>query len=265
MNSPNSLWARRQLLKYLVISKLKLGKKDLLLGYVWWVLEPLLLMGVYVMLISVILQRGEPDYALFILCGLVPFRGLSVTVGQSVMSVSGKFSIISQINFPRIFLPLSDVITNHIKLFVGLLVIIAVATLYGIWPSIYTTTILIPLILQLIMASGIAFILAITGVFIRDIRNLSQFIIRIWLYGSPVLYSMDRIPDDWQYLLWFNPMTPIILMYRDIFMYGGLPQERYMLIATAEAALLFGIGYLFFTRYESRILKSGSSAESVGR
>lgn len=248
-------WDRRNLLKYLIISKLKLGKKDLLLGYIWWILDPFLLMGVYWLFISVILQRGEPNYPLFIICGLIPFRAMSITVSQSVTSVSSKFSLINQISFPRLFLPLADVLSNHIKLFIGFAVVVFWAMLYDVYPGLITLLVLIPFIIQLIMAMGIALFISIFGVFFPDLRNVVQFIIRIWLYGSPVLYSIDRVPEKFKSIFLLNPMAAIVTMYRDIFMFHSIPKLSHIAIAGSEAVVLLFLGYFIFTRLESRILK----------
>ncbi len=256
LNSVSVHWERRDLLIQLVVSKLKLGKKDMALGYLWWVLDSLLLMGIYWVLVSVILQRGGPDYPLFILCGIVPFRALSVTASQSVTSVSSKFSLISQINFPRIYLPLSDVLANHVKLFVSFIVVLCAALFFSIVPGPHTLLLVVPFLIQVVMAAGIAMIFAITGVFLQDLKNIMQFVLRVWLYGSPVLYSIELVPESWRYLFWLNPMTPIIIMYRDVFMYGRLPQLEHLAIASLEAVILVVLGYALFARYEGRVLKA---------
>ncbi len=256
MNTLVEYWSRRSLLKYLVITKLKVSKKDLLLGYAWWILDPLLLMFIYWLLVGVILERGGPQYPLFVLCGLVPFRAIATSMGQSVSSISSKFSIISQINFPRIFLPLSDVLSNFIKLAFAFIVVAVFAAFYGKYPGFLMLALVVPFVIQVLITTGMALILSILGVFVRDFRNLVQFIVRIWLYGSPVLYSIERIPPDWQDLFLLNPMVSILMMYRDIFIHQQFPSTNHILIGLAEAMLIMAIGLIIFHRNESRILKA---------
>jgi len=250
-----SFWERRQLLKHMVLSKLKADRKDMYFGYYWWVLDPFLLMLVYWLLVGVILDRGGHEYPLFVLCGLVPFRAVSTTLSQSTNSISGKYSIISQINFPRIYLPLADVFANYIKLLFGLLLVVAFSTKYGRMPGVHLLLLLVPFTLQFMFSAGIALFISILGVYFRDVKNMTQFIVRIWIYASPVLYAFTRIPDSWRDYMLVNPMAPLLLMYRQIIMDGTPPSADLTAIALVESVAAVAIGLFVFNRYQSRILK----------
>ena len=249
-------WLRRELLRYLVVVNLKLSRKDKLLGYVWWVLDPLLLTLVYWLLVNVIFDRGGPDYAFFILCALIPFRALSVSMGQSANSLVSKFSLIGQINFPRIFLPVSDVIANHVKLLFGFVVVMAFGLFFGVVPGPGTLWALVPFVLQVILLTGIGMLISLVTVFVRDVQNVMQFLIRSWLYLSPVLYSLDRVPDALLGYFLLNPMVPIVIMYREAFMLARAPALADVALASLHAAVFLAIGYVLFVRYEGRILKA---------
>jgi len=247
---------RKDLLKQLVISKLIVSQKDFLLGYLWWVIDPLLLMVIYWFLIGVIFRRGGPDYPLFILCGLVPFRGFSISFSQSVASISEKIYLISQINFPRIFLPLTDVLTNHIKLLFGFLVIFIVALFFNVRIGLHYFYLIVPFISQIIMVSGIAMLFSVIGVYFRDIKNLVQFIARSLLYLSPVLYSIERIPVRYRDMYFLcNPIAPLLESYRGIIMYGKQLDISLVTISSLQTLVIFFIGYFFFVSNEKRFLK----------
>jgi len=121
---------RRNLLYQMVASDLKAGAKDMMLGYLWWVLDPILLMLIFWILIGMIFQRGGPDFPLFVLCGLFPHRAFTVSFSKSVNSLVSAFGVISQIHFPRIYLALKGVISNHFKLLFGFIVLILVSIIY---------------------------------------------------------------------------------------------------------------------------------------
>jgi len=249
---------RYELLWFLVIARLKLTKKDLMLGYVWWLLDPLILMFVYWFLVTIVFQRGGENYAYFILCGLLPFRALSSSVNQSVSSVASKFNLISQINFPRIFLPLADVLANHIKLLAGFIVILIVGIFFGYKPSFYFFLVIIPFLVQWMLVSGISLFLSILGAYVRDIRNLTPFFTRFWMYISPVLYAGSDLPENLRVFFNMNPMAPIIEGYRMIFMQQDvsvvtLLSSLLMPIVFASTLLVFGT--CFFIKYEQNILK----------
>ena len=246
---------RRHLLWYMVKTNIKLSKKDLMLGYAWWLLEPLLLAGVYWLLIVVIFQRGEPNFFLFMLCGLIPFRAVTVSLMQAATSMRSNASLLSQINFPRIFVPLSKILANHIKLIVALMVVLVIALLSGSGLTLNSSLLVIPFFLQMMMVSGLAFMLAIIGVYLPDIRNVLQFLLHIWLYLSPVLYSLERIPERWRDVFLINPLAPIVLMYRDVILFGHPPQMYHVEIALFEGILLVVLGYRFFSNRARTLLK----------
>ncbi len=250
--------SRYELFWFLVIARLKLTKKDLMLGYVWWFLEPLILMFVYWFLVTVIFQRQGENYAYFILCGLLPFRAVSASVNQSVSSVASKLNLISQINFPRIFLPLADVMANHIKLLAGFFIIIVVGIVFGFIPSFVLPLILIPFIVQWLLVSSLALFMSIVGAYVRDIRNLTPFFSRFWMYISPVLYAREELPENLQPFFSFNPMASVIESYRAIFMGGeisfiGLLGSLWVPFLIALTLLFFGT--IFFAKFEKNIIK----------
>jgi ABC-type polysaccharide/polyol phosphate export permease len=246
---------RKDLLKQMVLSKLIAGQKDLMLGYVWWVLEPLLLTFVYWLLVSVIFQRGGPNYPIFVLCGLVPYRAIAISVNQSVGSFSGKFSLISQINFPRLFLPISDVVLNHVKLLFGFIVVLVMAGFFEVNLTYNIIYLIIPYSIQVMLVCGVAMITSVLGVYFRDLKNLMQFIMRVLVYLSPVVYSMERIPERYHDIYLLNPIASLMVSYRDVIMYGRAPDPKLVLIVVVQALSLFIIGYMFFTSQDRKLLK----------
>jgi ABC-type polysaccharide/polyol phosphate export permease len=246
---------KRELLKQIVVSKLSASQTDLVLGYIWWFLEPLLLTLVYWLLVSVIFQRGGPNYPLFVLCGIIPYRAFAQSFAQSVSALSSQFSLLGLIRFPRIFLPVSGVLVNHVKLFFGFIVILAFSLIYGVHPTVNLVFLFIPFLLQILLLCGLALIFSVLGVYLRDLNNLMQFITRILLYLSPVLYSLDRIPEKYHLAYLLNPIASLILMYRDIIIQGIFPDLTMLFIVLAESILLFLFGVYFFNRHEKNILK----------
>lgn len=246
---------RKDLLKQMVLSKLIAGQKDLMLGYMWWFLEPLLLTFVYWLLVSVIFERGGPNYPLFVLCGLVPYRAIAISVGQSVGSISGKFSLIGVINFPRIFLPISDVLLNHVKLLFGFMVVILLTRFFQIYINHNIIYLVIPYSIQVILVCGVTMITSVLGVYFRDLRNLIQFIMRVLVYISPVVYSLERIPDRYHDIYLLNPIAILMVTYRDVIIYGRPPDPRLLLIGMIEALSLFVVGYIFFSNQDKKLLK----------
>lgn len=255
-SSFDTLWRRRDLLKYMVVANLKVSRRDLMLGYFWWFLEPLLFTLLYWFLIELVFERGGPRYPLFLIAGLIPFRALIVSVAQATQAIRRKRMLIGQIAFPKLLLPVADVIANHIKLAAGVFVIIGFGMFYGIYPGWSTLWFAsLAMVLQLMIVSGIAMLVAIAGVYVRDLSNLNQFLLRAWMYLTPILYSLERIPEQYQWLFWLNPMTVVVALYRQAFIGEGSVGIGLYAIAMIYAVALLFIGYVVFRRSEVGIVK----------
>jgi len=256
INNLTQALQRHDLLWQMVAAKLIVGQKEFMLGYLWWVIEPILSTLIYWLLFHIIFERGGPDYHIFILCGLIPFKAISSSINQSLTAISGNLSLLSQLSFPRIFLPISNILVNHVKLVFGFMVIFVAAAVYYKSVSFSVVWFVIPIIFQIIMLCGIAMLFSILGVYFADLINIVELAIRGLLFLSPIFFSLDRIPLKYQniYLI-MNPLAPLILSYRDIFLYGVAPKPEYLLILLVESLLVFTIGYLVFCQHERKILK----------
>lgn len=247
---------RKDLLKQIVISKLIVGQKDLMLGYLWWILEPLLWTLIYWVLVNKIFQRGGENYHLFILCGIIPFRAFLLSFTQSLSAISVNITLISQLHFPRLYLAVADVIVNHIKLLFGFFIVaVLILVTTGKINHAYIYLIL-PFSFQVMLLCGIAMFFSILGIYYKDLKFLTQFLGRALLYVSPILYSIERIPEKYQLLYCIlNPLAPLILSYQDIFISNQFPDIRYLLIVGIESLLLVVMGFLYFSVNEKRIVK----------
>jgi len=227
-----------------------------MLGYLWWILEPLLWTLIYWLLVQKILDRGGEGYPLFVLCGIIPFRAFVLSINQSIRAYSANASLMNQLNFPRFFLPLSDVLVNHTKLLFGFLVIGIFALIYNKTISINCLYFIIPFLTQVLMLFGISMIVSVWGVYFRDLRNLMQFFTRSLLFLSPILYSLDRIPEKFHNLyLILNPLAPLVLSYRKIFLFNSPPSLQHITIMIIESTLIFALGLMCFSQSEKKLLK----------
>lgn len=131
----NEIIKRKDLLLYLVKSGLKAEHRNSYLGYFWWLLDPLLNVAVYYFLVVIILQRGGPDFAVFLVIGLVVWRWISSSINSSANSVLRYSSIINQVYLPKFLFPLSFTITQLVNFLFGLVIIAIFLAFYGIMPS----------------------------------------------------------------------------------------------------------------------------------
>jgi ABC-type polysaccharide/polyol phosphate export permease len=214
--------SRRRLIRYMVSANMKRTHVDTVLGQVWWVLDPLLQMAIYVVLIEIIFNRGTPDYPLFIFAAILPWKWFSISLGAATGSITAREGLIRQVQFPKIVLPTAGVVAGTVSFAISL---IALAIVYLFFLDRVSPWLLaIPAIaaVQFVFTLGVGLILAAVNTFYRDVQNLLGHVLRLWFYASPGLWSFqDHLTDAplLRNLLGLNPMAPILESYRNV-IYG---------------------------------------------
>lgn len=219
--------SRRRLVRYLVQAEMKKRGVNTFLGNVWWILDPLLLMLVYVVLVTVITRRPIDDYPLFIFAAVLPWKWFSSAVVDSTSSIVSQSRLIKQIAFPKIVLPVAATTAGVVGFAFGL---IALAGIMALYPHRLSPLILlIPLIavVQYVFTIGLALLVAAGNVFVRDLGNVMRHLLRLWFYLSPGLYSFTMLEDTGFFrrnpvlldLASLNPFAVLFEAYRSV-IYG---------------------------------------------
>jgi len=243
--------SRRRLIAYLVRADLHKKGSDTLLGNLWWFLDPLLQMLVYVIFVGIILQRRTPDYPLFVLCAILPWKWFDSTVKDGVGSVVTRERLIKQIYFPKMVLPISTTVGGVVSFAFGLVPLFAITAIFyphnlSLWP------VLIPIVMfvQLVFSMSIAILISAINVFYRDVGNLARHVLRMWFYLSPALYPPDLVKSLTKDnpilgdIFAVNPWTVMFTAYRDLLFYGQAPHWSGLAIL-----LLVSIGMMLFAIY----------------
>lgn len=252
----HDLYKRKDLIFYLVISGLKAQHKNSFLGYFWWLLDPLLGVLVYFFVVVIVFQRGGPGYGIYLVVGMIVWRWLSSTVSSASRSIVSSAGIISQVYMPKAVFPIGVVLTHLINFAFGLLVI---ALFLGFFSVVIGTAIVwLPFIvaMQLLFMMALAFFTAYVCVFVRDIDNILNHLMRLWFFGSPVIWSEDMIPDRGKWLLQINPMTHFLANFRNVFIDNQNPDYLTLLFIGALSTILLGIMINYYNLYEHRIIKA---------
>jgi len=254
--------SRRRLISYLVRADVKKKGADTLLGNVWWVVDPLLQMLVYVILVSVIFTRPQPDYPLFVFAAILPWKWFTSVVGDGVSSVTSMERLIKQINFPKLVLPVSAVMAGIVNFAFGLIPLAALIILfYSDRASPWIFTIPIIAFVQLLFSLPVAITLSAVNVFYRDVGNLSRHLLRIWFYLSPGIYGtelIDRVTEKSHLagtIMQLNPFAVLFTSYRNV-IYDEAPPDWLALLALALVSLvLLALAILLFKRLEPSYAK----------
>ncbi len=254
--------SRRRLIQYLVRADLKKHGSDTLLGNVWWILDPLLTMLVYVVLISVILRSTQDAYPLFIFCAILPWKWFSSTMADATTCVIAREKIIKQVQFPKIVLPLAAAVGGIASFSFGLIPLVAMLVLF--FPSHLSAWILlIPVVaaVQFLFTTAVAILMSSLTVFYRDIGLLTTHLLRLWFYLSPALYGADRIASLTEkhpqiaMIYDLNPFAGLFESYRYLIYYGQPPTWGLLGVVVLESIVLLLVAVLVFKRLEPSFAK----------
>ncbi len=193
-NAITDVWSRRRLIRYMVRADVKKRGVNTVLGNVWWVLDPLITMLIYVLVMTVIFQRSTPDFPLFLLSAMVPFKWFTHTIGSSTNAVTGKTSLIKQILFPKIILPITLSLSQIVSFLFGMGVLLTV-WFFAYHDHVTMQVVWLPLVavVQFTFMLGWTFILSAVTVFYRDVGIVIGHFMRLLFWVSPILWSFMEV------------------------------------------------------------------------
>lgn len=250
------LYKRRDLILYLVSSGLKAQHRNTFLGYFWWLLDPLLGVCIYYFVVVILFRRGGEDYGIYLVVGLVVWRWLSVTISAASRSILSQANIISQVYLPKAIFPLGVTITQLVNFGFGLIVIGVFVVFMGILPGPAILWLPYVVLIQLLFSLALAACLAYMCVFIRDIETFLNHLLRLWFFGSPVIWRVDMLPEGARGFLAFNPMMHFLTSYREILIYNRNPDVLALFsIGALSVGVILGALY-FYSHSEHQLVKA---------
>ena len=184
--------SRRRLVRYLVQAEIKKRGINTVLGNLWWILDPLLLMVVYLVLVTIIASRSIPDYPLFLFAAILPWKWFTVAISDSANSVVSQTRLVKQIAFPKIVLPVASTMAGVVGFTFGLIPLGVMLLFYPDRLSWYPIFIPVIAAVQFVFTLAVGVIVAAGNVFVRDLGNVIGHLLRLWWYLSPGLYSHRR-------------------------------------------------------------------------
>jgi len=232
------------------------------LGLAWSLLHPLVLMGVYLLVFSVlwrVAEVGSDDYWLFLLCGLPAWVFFATAAQAASRSLLENANLIRKVRFPRQLVPLSIVGTNLVS-FAVMLAVVAALSLWQVPEARDTVWLAFPLgALFACVVAGFALAVASLNALYRDVEHLLQALLLPWFFLTPVLYSLDQLPGVDEYpaleflLHWVNFLTPPIEAMRAVLFDGHLPAAGDAIYTAVAAVVALAVGGLVFSRSDDRI------------
>lgn len=240
MKTIKEIYAYREMIFSLVHRDLKGRYKGSILGFAWTFLNPLLQLAVYTMVFSIIMRSGIEDYYLFLFVALVPWIFFSTSLSGGAGCIRAQAGMITKIYFPREVIPISFVTSQFVNMLLSLIVVFLVLLVAG-KPMNIEALVFLPLIMiiEYMIALGMTMLISGVTVYWRDVEYFVGIVMMAWQFATPVMYGLDQIPQALVPYFNLNPMTPVIVAFRDILYYGRTPE-----LATLISAILFGIGVI---------------------
>jgi lipopolysaccharide transport system permease protein len=251
------LWEYRGLIFFMVRRDIKLRFQQTVIGFLWIVLQPLLLMLIFSAIFGIMMRvptNGIP-FHIFFLSGFVVWQFFSQVVNNSALSLVGNIHVIVKSYFPRLALPLSTVANALIDFAVSFIVFLVFLLIDGSYP-ITGRYLLLPVLLAITIffSSGVGLLFGALMVVFRDTKNLLSFILMIWMYLTPIIYPVSLAPEQYRFLFYFNPLTSLVDSYRWMFLgVGDLPKVSYLVISLSVAIVIWFCGAIAFKAMENKI------------
>jgi teichoic acid transport system permease protein len=249
----SDLWARRQFLKTLAAARLRGERSNTFMGELWGVLDPLFQAAIYIFVVAVIRGgRAGPDAwatATMIIAGVFFFNYTRAALNEGGRSILNSKGLMLNSSFPRALLPLAEIYKGLLEFLpsIVLYAIIHLAAQRPVGQGIF----LLPLLflLQTAMGIGMAFLVATATVYVRDTVNLLNYVTRILIFITPVIYPASSLTPALRAILSVNPLFPLFSAYQTIVL-GGVPSVGQVLLTTFWAVVFLVVGYRVFVSHE---------------
>ncbi len=249
-NCFKNLYLYRELLKTSVKKEVRGKYKNSFLGVIWSFLNPLLQIAVYAIVFPLILRNNQENYVIFLCCGLIPWTFFATSINRSAFSFIENGNILKKVYFPREIIPISVVTSEAINFLISTIIIIGFVIFGGLGITKYVIFYPVVLIIQYFVVLAISIVLASICVYLRDLQHFVGVALQLLFYAAPVVYSPSTIPENFQWILKFNPMTYIINAYRDIFYNQTMIDIKPLLIVFILAIIGCVLGYMIFNKLQ---------------
>lgn len=253
MKRVKELWAYREMIVSLVRKDLRGRYKGSVLGFMWTFINPLLQLVVYTIVFSTILQNEIKNFYLFLFVALVPWIFFSSALTTGATCIIGSKDMVNKIYFPREVLPISYVTSSFVNMLFSFAVIFFIIILSG--TGINCKAILyLPIIMavEYLLALGITMLTSALTVYFRDLEHILGIVTMAWMYLTPIMYSVNIVPARLLPIFYLNPMTPIIIAYRQILYYREMPDMGTMLHAFLLGIIFLIIGWFSFSKLQRK-------------
>jgi ABC-type polysaccharide/polyol phosphate export permease len=244
------LYRYRVLIEVLIRRELKARYRGTVLGFLWSFVNPLILMGLYVLVFSVYLRVDMPKYPAFLLSGIFPWLWFSSSLNEATQSILANGGLIRKVYLPSEVFPLVAVGSNMAHFIASLPILFGFLVWAGLTPS--RSLLLLPLIIviQVPFTYGVALVLAALTVQFRDLLHIVPNLMTALFFATPIFYPVTVVPERYRILVDANPLSHLITAYHDVLFYGRAPSPWHLTVLVVGSWLVLAAGFAVFDAHK---------------
>jgi lipopolysaccharide transport system permease protein len=264
LGRPGDVWRYREAIRALALLSLRVRYNNSMLGFLWSLGNPLFFAAIFTFVFTVVTPSGIKNYPVFVLSALLPWNFFQTGMMSALSSISGGRELITKLSFPREILPLASVLAEGVNFSAAMLVITLLLIPFGLWPG--NIVFLLPLLVILLafFTAGVGMLLATLNVWLRDTEEFMKVFTFGWFFLTPIVYSLDSIPMTRMFagipvhdlVIAINPISTLIIAFRDILYNQTAPSLSILIGATAISLITFAIGFVVFWRSSARFAEA---------
>ncbi len=246
------LWQHRELVGSLTRRDIRSRYKQSVLGIAWALLQPLGMTLIFTVVMSHIakIDTGKIPYPIFAYIAMLPWTFFAGGLAGGSECLVSNFNLITKIYFPREVFPISAILGKTVDLGLGMLVLVPLLIYYHIHMTFLALLVVPLLLIQVCLMLGVSFLLSSGNLFYRDIRHAMPMLTMVWMYMTPVIYSLTSVPKRYMAAYMMNPMSAVLDGIRGVVLENRAPNWHYVGIAAAVSIVFLLVGYRTFKRLE---------------
>lgn len=246
------VWEFKYLIYNLVVRDLKVKYKGSSLGFLWSLFNPLLMLAMYTVAFQYILKVQTPNFPIFLFSAFLPWNFLNSSLQMGVVSITENSNLVKKVYFPREVLPFSIILVNLFHFFLTFLVLIPALLFFHVKIGFPFLFLVVIIFFQSLFVLGLTLAVSAYNVYYKDVKHFMEVLLQLWFWATPIIWSIDRIPEKYRTLIYLNPLTSFIKAYRDTILYNRFPSLLSIILFVCTGVLVFIIGLAIFHKKQRR-------------
>lgn len=243
------------LILYKVYADLRQEAERTYIGYLWWVLEPIMFMAVFYGIFAVFLNSGDKHFVPFLLIGLTTWRWFQTSLVQGGNAIIGNKGLIQQVYVPKVVFPTVAVLTNTFKFLAVFFLLLGFLWSQGFRPNVAYCSLIGLVATELLVITAVTYLLAAIMPFIPDLRFVLDDVLRAVFFFSGIFFSASSIPETLRPYFYLNPMATLINAFRGVLMHGTWPDGFGLLLIAFVSIVGILAGLTLLQKYEYHYAK----------